>query len=130
MQTIMKRVLACVSLVALAIGPASAQGLSPIGKWKLDAGDSQYEVTYCGDGKQLCAKVIYLGPGTLDDHTRPYLNTYLVEGAKPAGANRWKGTVSVYGDKLAGTVEQLGPDLIKLTGCKLIFCKSFKLLRL
>ena len=130
MAKLLKSVLTGLVVLGLGLGPVAAQGLSPVGKWKLDTGDSHYDITYCGDGTQLCAKVIYLGPGTLNEQTKPYLNTFLVEGAKPVGPNKWKGALSVYGDTLGGTVEQQGPDLIKLTGCKLIFCKSFKLLRL
>jgi uncharacterized protein (DUF2147 family) len=130
MERLVKSIVAGLLAISLGLGPAGAQELSPVGQWKLDAGDSHYEIEYCGDGTQICAKVIYLGPSELNDKTRPYLNTYLVTGAKPTGPHKWQGIVSLYGDKVSGTMKQIGPDILSLTGCLFIFCKSFKMFRL
>jgi uncharacterized protein (DUF2147 family) len=130
MEKLVKSVVAGLLALGLGIAPAGAQELSPEGQWKLDAGDSHYEIHYCGKGRELCAKVIYLGPSELNDKTRRYLNTYLVDGAKPTGPHKWQGDVLLYGDRVSGTMKQVGPDLLSLTGCRFIFCKSFKLFRL
>lgn len=119
------------ALVGTASAAATAQELSPIGKWKLDAGESHYEISYCGpEAKRLCAKVIWLGPETLDKTTAPFLNRTIVTDGRNTAPNTWKGDVDAYGTTLAGTAEQVSADEIKITGCKFFWCKSFKLFRL
>lgn len=109
---------------------AIAQDLTPVGQWRLNTGQSHYDIVFCGDGTQLCATVIWLGPETLDEKTAPSLNKMIVDQARRTGDHRWRGIAKVYGLEVTGIVEQVSENEMKVTGCKFIFCKSFKLLRL
>lgn len=118
-------------LVALMLagmaGPALA---SPEGTWEIEMRDSRYEVSLCGDGTELCAKLIWLGNGADSPENLPYLNTFLIEEARPTGPGEWKGDLHLYGQSAAGTITQVGPDQITLTGCvALILCKSYQMHR-
>ena len=67
------------------IAPAFA---SPAGTWEIEYRDSRYDVTMCGDGTELCAKLIWLGNGADTEENLPYLNTFLIDQAKPDGEGR------------------------------------------
>lgn len=114
-------------LLAGMAGPALA---SPEGTWEIEMRDSRYEVSLCGDGTELCAKLIWLGNGADSPENLPYLNTFLIEEAQPTGPGEWKGDLHLYGQSAAGTIRQVGPDQITLTGCvALILCKSYQMYR-
>jgi uncharacterized protein (DUF2147 family) len=116
--------------LAAAIAPAVANAASPVGKWMSGTGESSYEVTLCGDGTQLCAKLVWLREDTRSKETLPYLNTFLVEKAKQVDDNRWKGKVHIFGQTLNGTITLARADRIDLEGCLFVFCKSFELKRI
>jgi uncharacterized protein (DUF2147 family) len=127
----MKRILKTVMAFALGaslVGPSLA---SPVGKWEIEFKDSRYDVTMCGDGTQLCAKLIWLGNGADNPQNMPYLNTFLIEGAKQTAPSKWEGTLHLYGNKAQGTISQVGPDQLSLRGCfLLVVCKSFQMYRM
>lgn len=107
-----------------------AQAASPEGIWEIEMRDSRYDVRLCGDGQALCATLIWLGNGADNAENLPYLNTLMIDHARPAGPNRWLGELHVYGQSASGTITQVGPDQITLKGCFLgIFCKTYQMYR-
>lgn len=125
----MKRLLRWVAFSVAAVVAAPAMA-SPVGLWEIEFKDSRYNVTMCGDGTQLCAELIWLGNGADNAENLPYLNTYLIEGAKQTGPAKWEGTLSLYGQKAGGTITQVGPDQIAIRGCILgILCQTFQMYR-
>jgi uncharacterized protein (DUF2147 family) len=129
MNRFLKRALALTLAGAMAL-PAVAAGVSPEGVWQSATGESRYRVDMCGDGTQLCAKLIWLSDDPVNNGSERYLNTYLIEGAEQIAANRWAGAVHAKGQTLSGTVTLRDADTIDLRGCLLVvFCKSFVLNR-
>ncbi|KKB80116.1 hypothetical protein VW35_06670 [Devosia soli] len=115
------------ALAALIAAPALA---SPAGIWEIEMRDSRYEVTLCGDGSQLCAKLIWLGNGADNAENLPYLNTMLIDHARQTKPNQWKGDLSIYGQKAGGTITMVGPDQITLKGCvAFIVCRTYQMYR-
>jgi uncharacterized protein (DUF2147 family) len=110
--------------------PALAAGASPEGVWQSSTGESRYRVEMCGDGTQLCAKLVWLSDSPVNKGSERYLNTYLIDKAKKVGGNRWAGDVHAKGQTLSGTVTLRNANTIDLKGCMLVvFCKSFVLNR-
>ncbi|UYO00990.1 MAG: DUF2147 domain-containing protein [Devosia sp.] len=110
------------------IAPAFA---SPAGTWEIEYRDSRYDVTLCGDGTELCAKLIWLGNGADTEENLPYLNTFLINQAKPDGEGRWKGDLHLYGQTASGTIEQVSDDEMTITGCLfLVACRTFRMYRM
>ena len=128
MKTALK-ILASATLAVLSIAPATAAEMSPEGKWRSQDGSSQYQVSFCGDGAQLCAKLTWLSASAKAEGNADLLNTYVVEGASPTAVNKWSGTVVYEGDRYEGSVTLVSNDTMKLKGCSGIFCKSFSLER-
>lgn len=115
-------------LVLAGAAPAFA---SPVGTWEIEMRDSRYEATMCGDGTQLCVKLIWLGNGAEQQPENiPYLNQLIINEAKQTRPGEWKGQLNLYGHKAAGTITQVNENQITLQGCVLaVFCKSYEMYR-
>lgn len=109
--------------------PANAGELTPVGTWQTKGGESRYEVSYCGGGDQLCARLTWLAPSARSKENLAYLNKYIVKEARPTGANTWRGTVRYQGQTIGGRMRLVSPNTLKLNGCKLIFCKTLEFKR-
>ena len=127
MRLLKRSLVGALATVLAMVEPAMA---SPVGVWEIEMGDSRYRVEMCGDGTELCGTLIWLGGGADNRDNRPYLNTLMIDHAKPAGRNRWKGELHLYGQSAGGTITQESDDLIRLKGCvAFIVCKSYDLYR-
>lgn len=111
----------------MAVAPAFAA--DPTGTWQSTSGESRYKVTYCGDGKQLCAKLTWLRDDARTKRNVAYLNHYVVKGASPTDDNQWAGQVSYDGDTYDGSLTMTGNNSLKLSGCKGMFCKTMSFSR-
>ena len=118
----------------LSAGPAlaqDAQGISPVGRWEADDHDSRYEVTLCGDGTQLCAKLFWINPDKLNERNVRYLDKFVIYQGVHTRPNKWEGQIDIYGTKVDGTVKMLSENLIEVRGCAFfIFCQGFTLERI
>ena len=54
---------------------------SPAGTWQSVDGTTRFEVTLCGDGADVCAKLVYLGGAAATPENMQYLNQYVLLGA-------------------------------------------------
>lgn len=121
------RLAASLAIVLGSVLPAAA---SPVGIWEIEMRDSRYDVQLCGDGTQLCAKLIWLGNGADNAENLPYLNTYLIDHARMARPNQWKGDLHIYGQTAAGTITQVSDNQITLKGCvAFVVCKTYQMYR-
>ena len=118
-------------LGALAMLAQPVLAASPEGIWEIEMRDSRYSVQLCGeDGRQLCGTLIWLGNGADNAENLPYLNTLMIDHAKPVAPNRWKGDLHIYGQTAGGTITQVSDDHITLQGCVLlVVCKSYQMYR-
>ncbi len=115
--------------LALTLAVAPALAADPTGTWQSAKGDSRYEISYCGEGGQLCAQLTWLRQDARTAKNLPYLNKLVVNRAVPTAANRWKGDVNYDGERYAGNLTLTGERTMKVKGCKGMFCQSFDLVR-
>jgi uncharacterized protein (DUF2147 family) len=117
-------------LGAMAMLAQPALAASPAGVWEIEMRDSRYNVEMCGDGTQLCGTLIWLGNGADNAENMPYLNTMMINHASQVAPNKWKGELSIYGQKAGGTITQVSDDQITLTGCVVfVICKTYQMYR-
>jgi uncharacterized protein (DUF2147 family) len=119
-------------MLGLAFGLVAALPVmaSPVGVWEIESRDSRYDVTFCGDGTQLCAELIWLGRGADNAKNLPYLNTLLIDRANQSRPGQWKGKLHLFGQMADGTISQVSADQITLRGCvALILCKTYQMYR-
>jgi uncharacterized protein (DUF2147 family) len=110
----------------------------PVGVWRLDNGKVTVSVNYCGR-ERLCARIIGLAdpldrkgnPKVDRENPNPALRgrrvigLQVVSGMKPAGENRWKGTI--YNADDGGTYRsemRVKGNTMVLEGCWGPFCKK------
>lgn len=134
----MARLLSSLSLVIGAFcatlafaAPALAQNFTPTGLWEPDNRESRYRFVYCGDnGDRLCAELIWIQEDKQDARNTKYLNTYMFRNALQTRPGHWRGTVTLEGFNIGGTVTQTGADTLQLNACVLfLFCEDIKLNR-
>lgn len=111
--------------------PAMAQTLDPTGLWEPDNRESRYQFTYCGEsGDRLCAALIWIQEDKKDSRNTKYLNTYMFSNARQTAPGKWKGTVTLEGFNLGGTVTQIDNNTMQLEACALfVFCEEIRLNR-
>ena len=119
-----------IAALSLLMAAAPALAADPTGYWQTTGGESRYKVSYCGDGKQLCAKLTWLRQDAQTAENLAYLNRYVVKGAEPAAGDTWEGQVNYGGETFAGSLEMTGNNSLKLSGCKGVFCKTMVFNRL
>ena len=122
--------LAAFSIVAASVPIFASPTPSPVGSWQISSGESRYNVTVCGSGSQLCAKLVWLRADAKTADNLRYLNKFVVRGAQPIAPHKWSGSVSFAGETLRGSLTQVNANLMTLQGCKGVFCKSVQLQRI
>ncbi len=126
----MKSFAKCLAAIALSLSAAAPAMASPEGVWEIEMRDSRYSVALCGDGTQLCGTLIWLGNGADNEENLPYLNTMIIDHARPIGPNQWRGNLNLYGNQATGTITQVSQDQITLQGCVLfVICKTYQMYR-
>lgn len=129
MKLMGKAVLALVLAVGMS-GASLAQSLDPTGVWVAER-NSDYSVSLCGaDNRALCLELVALRRGMDNKRNRPYLNTLIVDRAKPDGANRWKGKMSIGGQTGDANIVMRGDNDLRIKVCAmLVVCEEYELTR-
>jgi uncharacterized protein (DUF2147 family) len=110
-----------------AVAPALA---SPSGVWELETRDTRFQLEMCGDGTQLCGKLVWLSDVDYNEQYKPYLNAPMAREMKPVANGRWQGDMMLFGYKMSGTLTQDSADQMTLQGCAfLVVCKTYKMFR-
>lgn len=119
-----------VFLITCLFAPAGiAAEPSPIGQWELKGGESRFSVTYCGKGRELCARLTWLRDDARTDTNLALLNRDVVSHAVPKADNAWEGYIRYGGESYQGTVELISDNALKVQSCSGFFCRSFELNR-
>jgi uncharacterized protein (DUF2147 family) len=111
-------------------GPvAAASGeMSPEGVWALPNQKSRYEFSYCGDGTQLCAEVVWMAPGKDRPKYESEMGKTIIDRAKRKGASTWVGKIRIKDQEADGTIKQVAPDKLHIKACQyFVVCAEFDL---
>jgi hypothetical protein len=107
------------------LGVVALAGLTPVASYAAATGTS-----LCGNsGKELCV-TLAAARGSADvPQTHPFIGKYVVDHAKPAGKNVWKGSMTVQGNTMNGTLT-LNPGVnFVMHGCAyVVICSDFTLI--
>lgn len=135
---LIKRLMAWLLVIPMMAFPAATMGqgsflhnFDPNGVWAADAGDARYDVSLCGDGTQICVKLIWIKPNQINDRNIKLLNEYVIYEGSRARLAEWRGKIVIYGMTLDGSVKILGQNKVQVTGCAYaLFCEGFTLSRM
>jgi opacity protein-like surface antigen len=118
----LKTFVAAAAVAAALIVPATAQSAaSPDGVWK-DRWGTTFTFQLCGDGTQLCGTLNDIQGDSRTEANLAFVNQQVVQGERTA-QNKWEGQLALNGGKAKAIVELIGPDTLKITGCR-ILCSS------
>lgn len=119
----MKSLMAAATLAAFLAAPAFGQDMNPNGTW-VDRWGTSFTFQLCGDGTQLCGVLNDIQGDSRTEENLQFVGQEVVQG-NLVGPNKWEGSIALNGGNAKATVEQTGPDTIKITGCQAaIFCSS------
>ena len=130
-----KVILMALALVSMS-APVGAQDnfftqFDPTGVWEADDHESRYDVTLCGDGSQICAKLVWIQPDKINGRNIQYLDKYVIHKANRATPGEWRGQIDIYGTKVGGSMKIVGQDKIDVVGCAFyVLCQGFSLDRI
>jgi uncharacterized protein (DUF2147 family) len=114
------------ALLSLGAMPALADEL--VGVFQTEGGGQDYEVTYCGDGTQLCGKLVALHGADDTEGNRAFLGSYIVNQMAPTGKNTWKGQITINQNTANGTARLIPGKEIRLRGCAyIVLCAEFRM---
>lgn len=123
-------------LLLMLSGTADAATIaSPVGLWQNPRGTLLVRTHDCG--RFLCGNIVWAGPKAIADAREAGVNslvgTELLSDYRPSGAGRWTGQVYVpdQGRRFYSTIEQKGPDRLRISGCILagLICKHQEWIR-
>jgi hypothetical protein len=119
------------ALVAGLMAPTMAGGSNAAGLWEIENSEARYEVRYCGNGLELCARLSWVSPEVSDNQNyRNYLGKDVAARLRPVGPSQWRGAVTIDGQTVDGYVRLVDTQELAVTGCKVIFCETVSMYRL
>jgi hypothetical protein len=122
-----------VTLLALVLGiaPAMAGEFDPRGRWQTTTGESRYDFAYCqSDTSKLCASLQWLNAAGMKTPARKQLGTDAYTNASHIAPNTWRGVLTYNGLSTRATVTQVSARKLTISGCYLIWCRSFDLVKI
>src|SRR5690606_7175948 len=124
------------ALAALAAGMllvvpalAAAPLHSPAGTWVTNGGESKYEIRLCGDGDDLCAKMVWVNDTPLGQKLKPYLGESLLITAPRVANQKRCGTLTVQSQTMNGRYEPTEANNSHFRGCAGALCEGVELFR-
>jgi hypothetical protein len=118
------------ALTCLAPVAALAETITPIGVYQTTDRKMDFALALCGrDERELCM-TLTAARGSADiPRTRKFLDKLVVDHAKPAGKNRWRGSMSVSGYTVSGTLKLNPGQSFVMSGCAyIVVCQDFTLI--
>ena len=123
------------------LGVVALAGLTPVASYAAATGTSlgtyqttdrkmDFALALCGNsGKELCV-TLTAARGSADvPQTHPFIGKYVVDHAKPAGNNVWKGSMTVQGYTMNGTLTLTPGKSFVMHGCTfVVVCNDFNLI--
>jgi uncharacterized protein (DUF2147 family) len=123
----MKRFFLALAGLAVALAPASAAAKSLEGRWKNGA----MEIVIAQCGNSLCGRVVKASEKQRSKAQRgsgtKLLGSRVIDDIRPTGPGKWTADVYVASRDMnaRGTIQQVGPDRLKVRGCVLaVVCKT------
>ena len=118
---------------ALALGAALTMTMSPVfakelGIYQTTDRKMDFQLTTCG-GEDLCVRLTAARGTANTRQTRPYIGKLVINKAKPAGENVWRGTMRFDKYDLSGSMKLRPGKSFVVSGCVyLILCQDINLI--
>jgi hypothetical protein len=113
--------------LSMAVGPAAAA--QSLGMYQTEDRKMDFELILCGESEtNMCVKLLDARGSAKRPRVVKMFGQYLVDNARPAGPNRWKGAVTYAGHTMNGTLT-LTPAKFVMAGCAyIVICEDLTLI--
>jgi uncharacterized protein (DUF2147 family) len=119
----------------VALGAAAMMSMSPVlaadslGIYQTTDRKMDYELTLCGSGSELCVMLLAARGTAATKNVVPYIGKLIVNKAKAAGKNAWKGKMRVGDYELSGSLKLSPGKKFVMSGCVyVVVCDDFTLI--
>jgi uncharacterized protein (DUF2147 family) len=113
----------------MGLSPVAAFASTSLGIYQTTDRKMDYELSLCGDGAQLCVKLLAARGTALTKQTKPYIGKFIVNKAKPGGKNKWNGRITIQGYTLDGSLTLKPGKSFVMRGCAyIVICSDFTLI--
>ncbi len=129
MSRMLRTIAGVAGVVLMSLSPVAAFADQSLGVYQTTDRKMDYDLRLCGNGKQLCVKLAGARGTAVTKNTQPWIGKDIVVKANPTGPNAWKGSVSMQGYTMNGTLV-LNPGVnFVMKGCIFVFsCADFTLI--
>jgi len=130
MSSLLRTILSAAVVAAASLSPVAAFADTSLGIYQTTDRKMDYDLRLCGNGeKQLCVMLKDARGTALTEQTRKFVGKDIVHNATPAGKNVWKGSVSIAGRTLDGTLTLNAGTNFVMHGCLyVVVCNDFTLI--
>lgn len=113
----------------MGMAPMAAFADTPVGMYQTADRLEDYEVSLCGQGdRYLCVKLLALRGAARSAQGDKLVGKYVVDHAKPAGPNRWKGKITIDGKTADSTLTLKQGVSLDVHACAyVVVCASISL---
>lgn len=111
---------------AVALGAAVMMSMTPVvaaeslGVYQTTDRKMDWKLDLCGDGTQLCITLLDARDGSDTPAIKPWIGKLIVNGAKAAGKNKWKGKIRIGDYTLNGSLTLWPGEKLTMSGCAYI----------
>ncbi len=130
MKTMLRTIGGVAAGLFMALSPVAAFADTVLGVYQTTDRKMDYELRMCGNGEQnLCVKLTRAVGSALTPQTRKFLNKDIVSQATPTGKNSWKGSITIQGYTMDGTLKLSPGKKFVMSGCVyVVACSDFTLI--
>jgi hypothetical protein len=130
MSSLLRTILSAAVVAAASLSPVAAFADTSLGVYQTTDRKMDYDLRLCGtDEKLLCVMLKDARGSALTKQTKKFVGKDIVKDAKPAGNNVWKGSVSMAGQTLDGTLTLNAGKNFVMHGCLyVVVCNDFTLI--
>lgn len=113
----------------MSLAPVTAFADTQLGLYQTEDRLEDYQVSLCGAGEKfLCVKLLALRGKAYSDRAGKLIGHNIVDQAKPAGKNKWKGKITIEGKTADSTLTLRQGVALDVHACAyVVLCASISL---
>ncbi len=129
MSKLLRTIAGVAGVALMSLSPVAALADQSLGMYQTTDRKMDYDLRLCGNGKQLCVRLTDARGTAITKNTKPWIGKDIVVNANPTGTNAWKGSVTISGYTMNGTLTLHPGTNFVMHGCiYVVACTDFTLI--
>lgn len=116
--------------IGMLLSASPALAATSLGIYQTPDRKMDFELIACGpNDANMCVKVLDARDSARKPRVLEVLGTYMVQNARPAGKNKWRGSIKFQGYTMVGTMTLTPGEKVVMAGCAyILFCDEITLI--